>query len=137
MPITAGCVILAGFSLVMVSLPGLVRLLMFGSLMSCFFSLVTLLGRDVLSNQTAPFHRAACPTKTVVYHLENTLSSVSSNRVSALCEVCVFRTLMAASSSTPCPTIATEVPMRGSVLATGVAPRAPWEDASEGWQQQR
>ena len=47
-PITAGCVILVGFSLVMVSLPGLVRLLMFGSLMSCFFSLVTLLGRDVL-----------------------------------------------------------------------------------------
>ena len=47
-PITTGCVMLVGFSLVMVSLPGLVRLLMFGSLMSCFFSLVTLLGRDVL-----------------------------------------------------------------------------------------
>ena len=39
---------LVGFSLVMVSLPGLVRLLIFGSLMSCFFSLVTLLDRDVL-----------------------------------------------------------------------------------------
>ena len=47
-PITAGCGILVGFSLFMVPLPGLVRLLMFGSLMSCFFSLVTLLGRDVL-----------------------------------------------------------------------------------------
>ena len=45
--VTAGCVILVGFSLVMVSLPGLVRLLMFGSLTSCFFSLVTLLGRTL------------------------------------------------------------------------------------------
>ena len=44
-PIIAGYGISVGFNPVMVSLPGLVRLLIFGSLMSCFFSLVTLLGR--------------------------------------------------------------------------------------------
>ena len=40
---------------------------------------------------------------------------------------------MAASSPTTCPTITTEVPMRGSVLT----PRVAWDDACDGWQQQR
>ena len=47
-PITAGYAILIGKNLVMVSPPGLVRLLMLSSLMSCYFSLVTLLGLGVL-----------------------------------------------------------------------------------------
>ena len=47
-PITAGYGISVGLSLVMVSLPGLVRLLIIGSLMTCFFFLVTLLGLGVL-----------------------------------------------------------------------------------------
>ena len=44
LPTTAGYAILVGKNPVMVSPPGLVRLLVIGSLMSCFFSLVTLLG---------------------------------------------------------------------------------------------
>ena len=43
-PLTAGYGISVVLNPVMVSLPGLVRLLILGSLMSCFFSLVTLLG---------------------------------------------------------------------------------------------
>ena len=52
--ITAGYGISVGFNPVMVSLPGLVRLLIFGALMSCFFSLVTLLGRGALLRGTLP-----------------------------------------------------------------------------------
>ena len=44
---------------------------------------------------------------------------------------------MAVSSSTPCPTTTTEVPMRGSVLARWETLRVSLEDASEGWPQQR